>query len=100
MQLNFSQDTTEAATYQYVHIFDSLKDLFKNACVRKQFLNPTKVCRNVYKDFKDSKVFKNDILFNGAMSTLQIILYQDVLEYEIHLDQAKAYIKFSQYTIS
>ena len=89
MQLSSIHDATETATYQYVPILDSLKALFKDASVRKQFLNPTEVCLNVYKDFKDGKVFKNNILFNGAKPTLQIILYQDVFEVCNPLESSK-----------
>ena len=78
--LTSTHDATKTETYQYVPILNSLKSLFKDLSVRKQFLNPTEVCLNGYRDFKDGKVFKKNALFNTTVPTLQIILCQDVFE--------------------
>ena len=60
--LTSTHDATETETYQYVPVLNSLKSLFKDLSVWKQFLNPAEVC------------------LNTTVPTLQIILYQDVFE--------------------
>ena len=99
MQLNFSHYETEATTYPYVPILDFFKAIFKDAFVRKQFINPIKVCVNAYKDFKDGKMFK---IISSLMVPCQfhkLFCINMYLKYAIHLDQAKAYIKFQQYML-
>ena len=86
-----AQDTTlpNGAVFHYVPILQTIKALFTDASVQKQYCSPEASNADYY-DLRDGFVFKNNSLFQiYGCKALQIILYADEFEVCNPLGQGK-----------
>ena len=72
-------DNGKPATYQYVPLLETLKALFIDPLVKKQFLSISQRS-DMYKDFSDGLAFQNNPVFQSSCQTIQLILYADSFE--------------------
>ena len=72
-------------TYQYIPILETLKCLFKNDSVFKEYTSTSKYYNEAlsdccFSDITDGRVFQSNDLFKSHPNSLQLILYQDAFE--------------------
>ena len=72
-------DNGKPATYQYVPLLETLKALFTDPLVKKQFLSISQRS-DMYKDFSDGLALQNNPVFQSSCQTIQLILYADSFE--------------------
>ena len=80
--------------FHYIPLLESIKNLFRNDTIRKQFSNPEKKVA-YFSDLNDGLLFQRNPLFRvHGNKAIQIVLYQDDLKFVIHWDREKVNAKF------
>lgn len=73
----------------YVPIKETIKSLFRNACVIKQHENPLPRDATIMTDVMDGTIYKSNVFFANNLNALKIILFQDAFEIVNPLGSAK-----------